>query len=117
MIAAREQVAAEERAKGAAEVARIKADAATQQQAVLADGNAQAQTIRGEGDAKAAEIAAEAFGKDPEFYQFYQSMQAYRKTFKPGDLIVVDSNNEFFRFMRSATGGVAPDASAAPRKH
>ena len=117
MIAAREQVAAEERAKGAAEVARIKADAATQQQAVLADGNTQAQTIRGEGDAKAAEIAAEAFGKDPEFYQFYQSMQAYRKTFKPGDVIVVDSNNEFFRFMRSATGGVAPDASAAPRKH
>jgi membrane protease subunit HflC len=117
MIAAREQVAADERAKGAAAVARIKADAATQQQAVLADGNAQAQTIRGEGDARAAEIAAEAFGKDPEFYQFYQSMQAYRKTFKPGDLIVVDSNNEFFRFMRSATGGVVPDASAASRKH
>jgi membrane protease subunit HflC len=117
MIAAREQVAADERAKGAAEAARIKADAAAQQQAVLTDGNAQAQTIRGEGDAKAAEIAAEAFGKDPEFYQFYQSMQAYRKTFKPGDLIVVDSNNEFFRFMRSPTGGSAPDASAAPRKH
>jgi membrane protease subunit HflC len=117
MIAAREQVAADERAKGAAEAARIKADAAAQQQAVLTDGNAQAQTIRGEGDAKAAEIAAEAFGKDPEFYQFYQSMQAYRKTFKPGDLIVVDSNNEFFRFMRSPTGGAAPDASAASRKH
>ncbi|HEY2605353.1 protease modulator HflC [Paraburkholderia sp. RL18-103-BIB-C] len=117
MNAAREQVAADERAKGAAEVAQIKAAAAAQQQAVLADGNAQAQTIRGEGDAKAAEIAAEAFGKDPQFYQFYQSMQAYRKTFKPGDLIVVDSNNEFFRFMRSPTGGAAPDASAAPRKH
>jgi membrane protease subunit HflC len=117
MIAAREQVAADERAKGAAEAARIKADAAAQQQVVLTDGNAQAQTIRGEGDAKAAEIAAEAFGKDPEFYQFYQSMQAYRKTFKPGDLIVVDSNNEFFRFMRSPTGGAAPDASAAPRQH
>ncbi|KAA1016088.1 protease modulator HflC [Paraburkholderia panacisoli] len=117
MIAARERVAADERAKGAAEVAQIKADAVAQQQAVLADGNAQAQTIRGEGDAKAAEIAAEAFGKDPQFYQFYQSMQAYRKTFKPGDLIVVDSNNEFFRFMRSPTGGAAPDASAAPRQH
>ncbi|MFL9964150.1 protease modulator HflC [Paraburkholderia sediminicola] len=117
MIAVREQIAADERAKGAAEAAQIKADAVAQQQAVLADGNAQAQTIRGEGDAKAAEIAAEAFGKDPQFYQFYQSMQAYRKTFKPGDLIVVDSNNEFFRFMRSPTGGAAPDASAAPRNH
>ena len=40
---------------------------------------------------KAAEIAAEAYGSDPQFYQFYQSMQAYKKTFKPGDVIVVDS--------------------------
>ncbi|MGF6467153.1 protease modulator HflC [Paraburkholderia youngii] len=116
MIAARQQVAADERAKGAAEANQIRADALAKQQAVLADGLAQAQGIRGEGDAKAAEIAAEAFGKDPQFYQFYQSMQAYRKTFKPGDLIVVDSSNEFFRFMRSPTGGVAPDASA-PAAH
>ncbi|SIT37786.1 Protein HflC [Paraburkholderia ribeironis] len=117
MIAAREQAAADERAKGAAEANQIKADAIAKQQAVLADGNSQAQTIRGEGEAKAAEIAAEAFGKDPQFYQFYQSMQAYRKTFKPGDVVVVDSNNEFFRFMRSPTGGAAPDASAASRNH
>ncbi|SMG10194.1 protease modulator HflC [Paraburkholderia susongensis] len=116
MIAAREQIAADERAKGVAQADQIRADALAKQQAVLADGLAQAQGIRGEGDAKAAEIAAEAFGKDPQFYQFYQSMQAYRKTFKPGDLIVVDSNSEFFRFMRSPTGGVAPDASAPPRK-
>jgi membrane protease subunit HflC len=117
MIAARAQMAADERAKGAAEANQIKADALAQQQAVLAEGYSQAQTIRGEGDAKAAEIAAEAFGKDPEFYQFYLSMQAYKKTFKPGDLIVVDPNNEFFRFMRSPTGGVTPDAPAASRKH
>jgi membrane protease subunit HflC len=117
MIAAREQIATDERAKGAAEANQIKADALVQQQTVLAEGYSQAQTIRGEGDAKAAEIAAEAFGKDPQFYQFYLSMQAYKKTFKPGDLIVVDPNNEFFRFMRSPTGGVAPDASAVPRKH
>ncbi|WP_233848514.1 protease modulator HflC [Paraburkholderia sp. HD33-4] len=117
MIAARQQAAADERAKGAAEANQIRADALAKQQAVLADGLAQAQGIRGEGDAKAAEIAAEAFGKDPQFYQFYQSMQAYRKTFKPGDLIVVDSSSEFFRFMRSPTGGVAPDAPApAARK-
>ncbi|MGF6955195.1 protease modulator HflC [Paraburkholderia youngii] len=116
MIAARQQVAADERAKGAAEANQIRDDALAKQQAVLADGLVQAQGIRGEGDAKAAEIAAEAFGKDPQFYQFYQSMQAYRKTFKPGDLIVVDSSSEFFRFMRSPTGGVAPDASA-PAAH
>jgi modulator of FtsH protease HflC len=117
MIAARAQIAADERAKGAAEADQIKADAVAKQQAVLADGYSKAQSIRGEGDANAAQIAAEAFNKDPQFYQFYQSMQAYRKTFKPGDVVVIDSNNEFFRFMRSPTGGEAPDAPANSRKH
>ena len=117
MVAVREQAAADERAKGSAEADQIKADAVGQQQAILADGYRQAQTIKGEGDAKAAEIAAEAYGSDPQFYQFYQSMQAYKNTFKPGDVIVVDPSSEFFRFMRSPTGGTAPDASAVPRKH
>ena len=116
MIAARQQVAADERAKGTAEADKIKEDAVGRQQAILADGYRQAQTIKGEGDAKAAQIAADAYGSDPQFYQFYQSMQAYKNTFKPGDVIVVDPSNEFFRFMRSPTGGAAPDASAVPRK-
>ncbi|MEM5457337.1 protease modulator HflC [Paraburkholderia phytofirmans] len=116
MIAARQQVAADERAKGTAEADKIKEDAVGQQQAILADGYRQAQTIKGEGDAKAAQIAADAYGSDPQFYQFYQSMQAYKNTFKPGDVIVVDPSNEFFRFMRSPTGGAAPDAPAVPRK-
>lgn len=117
MITAREQAAAEERAKGAAEADEIKADALRQQQAVLADANLQVQTIKGEGDGKAASIAADAYGRDPQFYQFYQSMLAYRNTFKPNDVIVVDSSSEFFRFMRSPTGDASPDAVAAPRKH
>ncbi|MFM0344663.1 protease modulator HflC [Paraburkholderia sp. RL17-347-BIC-D] len=116
MIAARQQVAADERAKGTAEADKIKEDAVGRQQAILADGYRQAQTIKGEGDAKAAQIAADAYGSDPQFYQFYQSMQAYKNTFKPGDVIVVDPSNEFFRFMRSPTGGAAPDAPAVPRK-
>ncbi|MFM0627712.1 protease modulator HflC [Paraburkholderia xenovorans] len=116
MIAARQQVAADERSKGTAEADKIKEGAVGQQQAILADGYRQAQTIKGEGDAKAAQIAADAYGSDPQFYQFYQSMQAYKNTFKPGDVIVVDPSNEFFRFMRSPTGGAAPDAPAVPRK-
>ncbi|CAH2793411.1 MAG: HflC protein [uncultured Paraburkholderia sp.] len=117
MIAARQQVAAEERAKGTAEADKIKVDAVGQQQAILADGYRQAQAIKGKGDAKAAEIAGEAYASDPQFYQFYESMEAYKKTFKPGDVIVVDPSNEFFCFMRSPTGGAAPDAPAVPRKH
>ncbi|MFM0119886.1 protease modulator HflC [Paraburkholderia sp. RL18-101-BIB-B] len=116
MIAARQQVAADERTKGTAEADKIKEGAVGRQQAILADGYRQAQTIKGEGDAKAAQIAADAYGSDPQFYQFYQSMQAYKNTFKPGDVIVVDPSNEFFRFMRSPTGGAAPDAPAVPRK-
>ncbi|MGF6753890.1 protease modulator HflC [Paraburkholderia sp. GAS42] len=119
MTAAREQVANEERAKGAAEADQIKADAARQQQGLVADAYKEAQTIKGEGDGKAASIAADAFGRDPQFYEFYQSMQAYRNSFKPNDVIVVDPGSEFFRFMRSPTGGTSPDAAAAApaRKH
>jgi modulator of FtsH protease HflC len=119
MAAAREQVASDVRAQTAAEVAEIKADAERQRQAVLADAYASAQAIKGEGDAKAASIAADAFGRDPSFYQFYQSLQAYRSVFKPGDVIVVDPDSEFFRFMRgpdSSAASTTPAASAS-RKH
>lgn len=119
MAAARARMASDERARSAAEVAQIKADAERQRQAVLSDGYATAQAVKGEGDAKAAAIAADAFGRDPDFYRFYQSLEAYRSVFKPGDVIVVDPDSEFFRFMRSPDGSaVAPHtASSASRKH
>ncbi|WP_109481612.1 protease modulator HflC [Paraburkholderia sp. C35] len=122
MIAAREQVANQERADGAAEADQIKADAAQQQQAALADAYKRAQEIKGEGDGKAASIAADAYARDPQFYQFYQSMQAYKNSFKPGDVMVVDSSSDFFRFMRGPDGAAAPaqsssGASTGARKH
>jgi modulator of FtsH protease HflC len=112
MIAARQQAAANERAKGTAEADKIKADAQREQQQILADAYSQAQTIKGEGDGKAAAIAADAYGRDPQFYQFYQSLEAYKKTFKPGDVIVVDPSSDFFRFMRGPNGGASADTSA-----
>ncbi len=119
MAADREQAASAARAEGAAQAEAIKADADRQRQAVLADAYKQAQTIKGQGDAKAAEIAADAFSRDPGFYQFYQSMQAYRAVFKPNDVIVVDPDSEFFRFMRSSGGSAETSARApaAPQKH
>lgn len=116
MIAARKQAADQERAQGAAEAEQIKADAERKQQAVLADAYKQAQSIKGEGDGKAAVIAADAFSRDPQFYQFYQSLQAYRSIFKPNDVIVVDPDSDFFRFMRSPDGSAPPPATAS-RKH
>jgi membrane protease subunit HflC len=119
MAAAQEQIASDERARSATEVAQIKADAERQRQTVLADASATAQAVKGEGDAKAASIAADAFGSDPGFYQFYESLQAYRSVFKPGDVIVVDPDSEFFRFMRSPDGSSAQStpAASASRKH
>ena len=116
MIAARQQAAANERAKGTAEADKIKADAEREQQQILADAYSQAQSIRGEGDSKAAAIAADAYGRDPQFYQLYQSLEAYKKTFKPGDVIVVDPSSDFFRFMRSPDGS-APAPATASSKH
>ncbi|MGN6317289.1 protease modulator HflC [Trinickia sp.] len=119
MAAAREKLASDERAQSAVEVAQIKADAQRQRDAVLSDAYATAQTVKGEGDAKAAAIAADAFGRDPGFYQFYQSLQAYRSVFKPGDVIVVDPDSEFFRFMRGPDGSAVANnpAASASRKH
>jgi membrane protease subunit HflC len=118
MIAAREQAASEERAQGAAEAAQIRADAERSRDAILADAYKAAQSMKGDGDAKAAAIAAEAFSRDPGFYQFYQSLQAYRAVFKPNDVIVVDPDSDFFRFMRSPEGGTAsPPSATGSRKH
>ena len=69
---------------------------------LLAEAYRKAETLRGEGDAQAAAIAARAFGKDAEFYKFYRSLQAYRASFsKPSDVMVMKSDSEFFRYMRS----------------
>jgi len=72
---------------------------------ILANAYRDGQKIRGEGDAKAAEIYAEAYSKDPEFYAFYRSIDAYRKSLgKTGDILVLDPNNEFFRYLNQSDG-------------
>ncbi|QYE36094.1 MULTISPECIES: protease modulator HflC [Sphingosinicellaceae] len=65
---------------------------------IRAQGNKQAQLVRADADANAARIYAESFGKDPDFYAFYRSMQAYRETFKDGSSnVILSPNNEFLR--------------------
>jgi membrane protease subunit HflC len=78
---------------------------------VLAEAYRDAQKIKGEGDAKASALYAESFGRDPQFAQFYRSLEAYRASFRSkSDVIVVDPSSDFFRAMRG--GAAAP----APRK-
>jgi len=106
MESERKRVANELRSTGAAEAEKIRADADRQREVILANAYRDAQKIKGEGDQKATALYAEAFGKDPQFAQFYRSLEAYRASFRNrGDLVVVDQNNEFFKAMRS--GGPA----------
>lgn len=117
MSAAQQQLAEQTRAAGAAQADRIKADADRERQTILADANRAAQAVKGQADAQATMLAADAYKRDPQFYQFYASLEAYRKTFKPNDVIVVDPDNEFFRFMRNPAAASGAAAAAPARKH
>lgn len=109
MEAERKRVANELRSTGGAEGEKIRADADRQREITVANAYREAQQIKGEGDAEAARIYAEAFGRDPQFAQFYRSLEAYRSTFgKKSDLMVLDpASSEFFKAMRGGGGGVA----------
>ncbi len=101
----RARVAAERRAEGREIAEQKKAQADKERTIILAEANRESQIIRGEGDARAAEIYASAYNRDPEFYAFYRSIDAYRRSMgKSGDLLVVDPNNEFFRFLNQSGG-------------
>jgi membrane protease subunit HflC len=105
MDAERKRVANELRSTGAAEGEKIRADADRQREVTIANAYRDAQKIKGEGDAEAAKIYAEAFGRDPQFAQFYRSLEAYKASFtKKSDLMVLDpSSSEFFKAMRGST--------------
>jgi membrane protease subunit HflC len=105
MESERKRVANELRSEGAADGEKIRADAERQREVILADAYREAQKVKGEGDAKASAIYAESFGRDPQFAQFYRSLEAYRASFRSkSDVLVLDPSSEFFRVMRS--GGV-----------
>lgn len=106
MKAERTRVANELRSTGAAESEKIRADADRQRTVILAEAFRDAEKIKGEGDARASQIYAEAFGKNPEFYKFYRSLEAYRATFnKQSDVMVLDSNSEFFKYFKNPGSG------------
>jgi membrane protease subunit HflC len=101
MQSERKRVANERRATGAAESDKIRADAEKQREVILAEAYRDAQRIKGEGDSRAAAIYAEAFGRDPDFADFYRSLDAYRATFRDrSDIMVIDPSSSFFRHLR-----------------
>ena len=106
MEAERKRVANELRSEGSAEAEKIRADADRQREVIVAEAYRDAQKIKGEGDAKATSTYAQAFGQNPEFYAFYRSLEAYRGSFKSkSDVLVVEPNSEFFKYMKSTGRG------------
>lgn len=108
MEAERKRVANERRSLGASEAEKIRADADKQREVIVAEAFSEAQQIKGEGDAKAAEIYSRAYSKNPEFYAFYRSLDAYRNSFKSkNDVMVLEPNSDFFKYMRNSGRGNA----------
>jgi membrane protease subunit HflC len=111
MQAERAQVADALRSTGSAEEEKIKADADLKRRVILADAKEKAQGIMGDGDAQASQIYAEAFGRDPAFYAFYQSLEAYKASFRDRrDVLVLDPSGDFFKYLKNPESGAAPPA-------
>lgn len=102
MRAERERVAREFRSQGAESAEQISAEADKQRQVILANAQRDAENIRGRGDAESADIYAKSFGKNPEFYAFYRSLQAYQASFeKTQDTLVLKPDSDFFKYFSS----------------
>ncbi len=99
----RARIASELRAEGEESAEQIRADADRRRTVILAEAYRDAEIIRGQGDAVAAEIYAKAFQKDEEFFRFYRSIEAYRRSIGTGnDILVLDSSGDFFRYLNQS---------------
>ncbi len=101
MEAERERVAREFRSEGAEAAERIRADADRQRVVTLANAYRDAEKLRGEGDATAAEIYAKAYSQDIDFFGFYRSLNAYKKTLTSSSTLVLEPNSDFFQYFKS----------------
>ena len=104
MIAERKRIANQLRSEGSAASEKIRADADKQREVIIAEAYRDAQKTKGEGDARASEIYNAAYSKNPEFYAFYRSTEAYKNSFKSkSDVMVLDPSSDFFKYMRGST--------------
>ncbi len=114
----RQREAAEFRAQGSQKSQEIRARADRDVTVLLAEANSQSESIRGEGDAERNRIFADAYGKDPNFFSFYRTMQAYERSMQHGDThLVLRPDSDFFRYFGDPAGkntGDAGTAGAAP---
>lgn len=101
----RERIAKEHRALGEKESLIIRAKADRTRTELLATAMSNAEIVRGAGDARSTEIYAKAYGNDPKFYEFYRSLEAYRKTFNSKqDVFIMEPDSEFFSYFGNISG-------------
>ena len=99
----RQEEARELRSTGEELAEGIRAEADRQSIVIRAEAYRDSENIRGEGDAQAAAIYADAFNKDPEFYEFTRSLNAYVETFSDsGDVLVISPDSDFFKYLNSS---------------
>ena len=109
MRAEREREAREHRSKGKELAEGIRAEADRERTVLTANAYRTAEEVRGAGDAEAASVYAAAYQQDPEFYTFTRSLSAYREAFgKRSDLLLIEPNSDFFRYLKNARGPAAP---------
>ena len=121
----RQREAAEARALGGQQAQEVRARADRDATVIVAEAQQRSDVIRGEGEAERNKVFAEVFGKDPEFFSFYRSMQAYEASIKPGDTrMVLTPDSPFFRFFNGSNaprqdgqaGASATPAQPAPAR-
>jgi membrane protease subunit HflC len=111
----RQREAADIRATGQQEAQGIRARAEREATVIVADATRQADQLRGQGDAEKNRILAEAFGRDPDFFAFYRSMQAYENGLRQNDTrMVLSPNSNFFRYFNDPSGRMPAGTSGAP---
>ena len=99
MRAERERIAKQYRAEGQEESAKIIAETEREKTVILAEAYKTAQTLKGEGEAESVKIYAESFNQDPEFYKFYRTLEAYRKTFIDKTTVLLSTDSEFLKYL------------------
>ena len=110
----RQREAAEIRAEGEEASRRIRANADRQVTVLKAEATGESERIRGSGDAESNRVFAEAFGKDPDFFAFYRSMQAYEGALQAGDTrMLLSPDSQFFQYFNDATGSATRATSGA----
>lgn len=108
MVAERQRIAKRYRSEGEEESRKIRGDTDREQQIILAEAYEKAQDLQGQGDARAAAIYADAFGRDPEFYNYVRSLEAYQSVLNDRTLLIQPSDTALFQYLRS------PDAPQVP---